>query len=79
MDGADSPTPPARQEIVSRRDMRRPTGPHYWDEQRMTDHLRQAGFELVALRRTFFDDASLLASVRKPNAAAGLSPKRSAS
>lgn len=50
--------------------VRRPTGPHYWDEQRMTDHLREAGFELVALRRTFFDDASLLASVRKPNTAA---------
>jgi 2-polyprenyl-3-methyl-5-hydroxy-6-metoxy-1,4-benzoquinol methylase len=46
--------------------VRRQTGPHYWDEQRMTDQLRGAGFELVALRRTFFDDASLLATVRRP-------------
>jgi SAM-dependent methyltransferase len=49
--------------------VRRPTGPHYWDEERMTAHLCQAGFELVALRRTFFDGASLLASVRKPKPA----------
>jgi 2-polyprenyl-3-methyl-5-hydroxy-6-metoxy-1,4-benzoquinol methylase len=48
--------------------VRRPTGPHYWDEQRMTEHLRQAGFELIDLRRTFLDGASLLASVRKPKA-----------
>jgi SAM-dependent methyltransferase len=58
--------------------VRRPAGPHYWDEQRMTDHLRQAGFEIITLRRTFFDDASLLASVRKPKAdAAGGSPSAS--
>jgi SAM-dependent methyltransferase len=49
--------------------VRRQTGPHYWDEQRMTDHLSEAGFELVAMRRTFFDGASLLATVRKPKAA----------
>ena len=51
--------------------VRRPVGPHYWNEQRMTDHLCQAGFEILALRRTFFDGASLLASVRKPTAPAG--------
>jgi SAM-dependent methyltransferase len=49
--------------------LRRRTGPHYWDEQRMTDHLCEAGFELIALRRTFLDGASLLASVRKPKTA----------
>ena len=52
--------------------VRRQTGPHYWDEARMTEHLCEAGFELVALRRTFFDGASLLASVRKPGTAAAL-------
>lgn len=46
--------------------VRRQTGPHYWDEQRMSDQLAAAGFEVLALRRTFFDGASLLASVRKP-------------
>lgn len=50
--------------------VRRPMGPHYWDEQRMTEHMRQAGFELIDLRRTFFEGASLLASVRKPQAPA---------
>jgi SAM-dependent methyltransferase len=46
--------------------VRQQTGPHYWDESLMTERLCAAGFELVALRRTFFDGASLLASVRKP-------------
>jgi len=46
--------------------LRRPTGPHYWDERELTSELRAAGFEVVALRRTFFDAASLLALARKP-------------
>ena len=46
--------------------VRRQTGPHYWNEPRMRDQLGAAGFEVLALRRTFFDDASLLASVRRP-------------
>lgn len=54
--------------------VRRHTGPHYWDEQRMTRQLCEAGFEVVALRRTFFDDASLLASVRRPATAGVPSP-----
>jgi 2-polyprenyl-3-methyl-5-hydroxy-6-metoxy-1,4-benzoquinol methylase len=52
--------------------VRRRTGPHYWDERQMSDQLRAAGFEIITLRRTFFDDASLLASVRKPATAAPL-------
>jgi 2-polyprenyl-3-methyl-5-hydroxy-6-metoxy-1,4-benzoquinol methylase len=46
--------------------VRRQTGPHYWNEQQMKDQLRAAGFEVDTLRRTFFDDASILASVRRP-------------
>jgi ubiquinone/menaquinone biosynthesis C-methylase UbiE len=52
---------------------RRQAAPHYWDEERMATHLREAGFEILALRRTFFDGASLLAAVRKPPTAAGAS------
>jgi 2-polyprenyl-3-methyl-5-hydroxy-6-metoxy-1,4-benzoquinol methylase len=44
----------------------RRTGPHYWNEAQFTEHLQAAGFEVLALRRTFFQDASLLAWVRKP-------------
>jgi SAM-dependent methyltransferase len=44
----------------------RQTGPHYWSEEQFGEHLRGAGFEVLQLRRTFFEDASLLAWVRKP-------------
>ena len=44
----------------------RRTGPHYWSEAQFTEHLNAAGFEVIELRRTFFEDASLLAWVRKP-------------
>ncbi len=44
----------------------RRTGPHYWNEAQFTEHLSAAGFEVLELRRTFFEDASLLAWVRKP-------------
>jgi SAM-dependent methyltransferase len=43
----------------------RQTGPHYWDEAQFDAHLRAAGFDVLELRRTFFEDASLLARVRK--------------
>ena len=55
--------------------VRRQTGPHYWDEQRMSDQLHSAGFEVIEVRRTFFDNASLLASVRRPMS--GGAPRRS--
>ena len=57
--------------------LRRPAGPHYWDETQFTSELRAAGFDVVELRRTFFDAASLLALARKPAAASagsGVSP-----
>lgn len=46
--------------------LRRRIGPHYWDEREFEARLAAAGFELLALRRTFFDRASLLAWARKP-------------
>ena len=46
--------------------LRRPTGPHYWDERQFAAELAAVGFTLDALRRTFFDSASLLALARKP-------------
>jgi len=45
--------------------IRRPIGPHYWAEAEFEAHLRDAGFTVLDLRRTFFDDVSLLAWVRK--------------
>lgn len=44
---------------------RRPTGPHYWQEAEFEAHLRAAGFTVLDIRRTFFDNVSLLAWVRK--------------
>lgn len=44
---------------------RRRIGPHYWEEDEFAAHLREIGFTVLAIRRTFFDDASLLAWVRK--------------
>ena len=48
-----------------RRPIRRPIGPHYWPEAEFEARLRNAGFTVLDLRRTFFDDVSLLAWVRK--------------
>lgn len=45
--------------------LRRRIGPHYWDEAEFARRLQDAGFEILALRRTFFDGASLLAWTRK--------------
>ncbi len=46
---------------------RKRIGPHYWQEEEFTRHLREAGFTVLELRRTFFGGASLLAWVRKDN------------
>lgn len=46
--------------------LRRRIGPHYWDEREFSRRLTEAGFEMLALKRTFFDGASLLAWARKP-------------
>jgi SAM-dependent methyltransferase len=45
--------------------IRRRVGPHYWDEATFTERLRAAGFRVLEMRRTFFDDMSLLAWARK--------------
>ncbi len=44
---------------------RKRIGPHYWQEDEFGAHLREAGFTVLEMRRTFFGDASLLAWVRK--------------
>jgi SAM-dependent methyltransferase len=44
---------------------RKRIGPHYWQEDEFASRLRAAGFTVLEIRRTFFDDASLLAWVRK--------------
>ena len=45
--------------------VRKPIGPHYWDEDAFTAHLERAGFSVLEMRRTFLDDASLLVWARK--------------
>jgi 2-polyprenyl-3-methyl-5-hydroxy-6-metoxy-1,4-benzoquinol methylase len=40
-------------------------GPHYWGEDEFSAHLREAGFRLLAMRRTFLNGASLLAWASK--------------
>ena len=44
---------------------RRPVGPHYWDEGEFSGALRDAGFTVLETRRTFVDEASVLAWARK--------------
>lgn len=44
---------------------RPPVGSHYWQEDEFAAHLREAGFTVLEMRRTFFDGVSLLAWVRK--------------
>jgi ubiquinone/menaquinone biosynthesis C-methylase UbiE len=44
---------------------RKRVGPHYWQEDEFAARLQEAGFTVLEIRRTFFDDASLLAWVRK--------------
>jgi len=44
---------------------RKRAGPHYWQEEEFGARLREAGFTVLQIRRTFFNDASLLAWVCK--------------
>lgn len=44
---------------------RRRVGPHYWDEATFARRLEAAGFQVLEMRRTFFEDVSLLAWARK--------------
>ena len=48
--------------------MRRPVGPHYWNEGEFSSALADAGFAVLETRRTFVDGASVLAWVRKDGA-----------
>ena len=45
--------------------MRKEAGPHYWAKEEFTARLHQAGFTVLDVRPTFFNDVSLLAWVRK--------------
>lgn len=45
--------------------MRKPVGPHYWDEAEFGQRVHDAGFAVLATRRTFLDDASVLVWARK--------------
>ncbi|HEU5324133.1 MAG TPA: methyltransferase domain-containing protein [Methylomirabilota bacterium] len=45
---------------------RRPIGPHYWDEDEFAAHVRDAGFVVLDVRRTFLNGASLLVWARRP-------------
>jgi len=44
---------------------RRRVGPHYWDEETFAARVRGSGFSVLAMRRTFIGDASLLVWARK--------------
>lgn len=44
---------------------RRRIGPHYWNEEQFSAHLRAAGFTVLGTRRTFLNDASVLVWARK--------------
>lgn len=44
---------------------RKRVGPHYWQEEEFATHLREAGFTVLEMRRTFLGGASLLAWARK--------------
>jgi len=44
---------------------RRRVGPHYWDEETFAAQVRGSGFSVLAMRRTFLGDASLLVWARK--------------
>jgi hypothetical protein len=45
--------------------VRRRVGPHYWDEDTFSTQVRDSGFSILAMRRTFLGDASLLVWARK--------------
>ena len=44
---------------------RRRVGPHYWDEDTFAAQVRRSGFSVLAMRRTFLGEASLLVWARK--------------
>ena len=44
---------------------RRQIGPHYWSEDEFGRNLGAAGFEVLEMRRTFLNGASLLVWARK--------------
>ena len=44
---------------------RRRVGPHYWDEDTFAARVRRSGFSVLAMRRTFLGEASLLVWARK--------------
>lgn len=50
---------------------RKRVGPHYWQEEEFETRLRSAGFTVLEMRRTFFDQASILAWVRKEHGGNG--------
>jgi SAM-dependent methyltransferase len=45
---------------------RKPTGFNFWQEDEFAERLEKAGFVVLELRRTFFENMSLLAWARKP-------------
>jgi len=45
--------------------VRRPIGPHYWDEAQLAARFAEAGFTVLDLRRTFLDGGSALVWARK--------------
>jgi SAM-dependent methyltransferase len=44
---------------------RKRIGPHYWDENEFSAHLKGAGFTVLAVRRTFLNGASVLVWARR--------------
>jgi SAM-dependent methyltransferase len=49
--------------------VRRPVGPHYWDDGELAARLASAGFTVLESRRTFLDGGSVLVWARKAEAA----------
>ena len=49
---------------------RRRGGPHYWDEETFAARVRRSGFSVLAMRRTFLGEASLLVWARKEHLSA---------
>jgi phosphatidylethanolamine/phosphatidyl-N-methylethanolamine N-methyltransferase len=45
--------------------VRRPVGPHYWDEAQLATRFVEAGFTVLDVRRTFLDGGSVLVWARK--------------
>jgi SAM-dependent methyltransferase len=45
--------------------VRRPVGPHYWNETQVSELVTRAGFKVLDVRRTFLDGGSVLVWARK--------------